>query len=418
MKPFFRNSVAVAAMLIVTACSPSVETKAETQVKAEPVSQSQTSAAQTSPQAPTEAAASAEANTPCTEVFLTGTGGGPAAVFGNAQSGVFIRSGHSGNGCNDVRLQFDAGRGTLMNLSRVPAPTRPGFVTPPSLTALFLTHGHSDHTSSVPDILETRWIMTKNDGQFPDLKPPKPKYKDFPVICFDVTCGVVSIALAPWKEEISGRAEKDHRLVKPKADIRKFKASASPQTVWDAANVSVSAVAVSHISGSVGYRVQTPAGEICISGDTSYSQDFKSMCKDADVIIHEVIHPVLDGVAAKLPNPDPTFTKVMDNIFNSHTSTQEFSKFEESDAALVLTHIIPPIGAGGFQGIPLVPRLNKWNPERGKGPTKANDFCKAIRDAGFTGALHVGRDLMQMKLSDGKLSIKSPEGKPTDCAKP
>ena len=107
-----------------------------------------------------DAAAEPKENLPCTEVFLTGTGGGPAPQFGNAQSSVFLRSGHTGNGCNSVRLQFDAGRGTLMNLSRIKAPTRPGFVTPPSLSALFLTHGHSDHTSSVPDILETHWILT------------------------------------------------------------------------------------------------------------------------------------------------------------------------------------------------------------------------------------------------------------------
>ena len=356
-------------------------------------------------------------NSPCTEVFLTGTGGGPASQFGNAQSGVFIRSGHSGNGCNDVRLQFDAGRGTLLKLSSLPAPTRPGFITPTSLSALFLTHGHSDHTSSVPDILETRWIMTKNDGQFPDLKPPKPKYKDFPVICFDATCGVVSIALSPWKEEIDSRAEKDHRLVKPKADLRKFQATASPQTVWESSDVRVSAVSVSHIPGSVGYQVQTPAGEVCISGDTSYSDNFKTMCEGADVIIHEVIHPVLDGIAEKLPNPDPTFTKVMDNIFNSHTSTADFDKLGGTDAVMVLTHIIPPIGAGGFQGIPLVPHLNKLNPARGKGPTKPYDFCKAIQDSGFEGQLHVGRDLMQIKLSNGKVSTKMPEDQPTDCAK-
>lgn len=416
MRSLFKHSAATAALLmLLMACSPQVETQVDAEVK--PAEKPKISATTKPTQAAAAASETTGENTPCTEVFLTGTGGGPAAVFGNAQSGVFIRSGHSGNGCNDVRLQFDAGRGTLLKLSSLPAPTRPGFVTPPSLTALFLTHGHSDHTSSVPDILETRWIMTKNDGQFPDLKPPKPKYKDFPVICFDVTCGVVSIALAPWKDEISGRAEKDHRLVKPKADIRKFKASASPQTVWEASDVRVSAVSVSHIPGSVGYRVETPAGDVCISGDTSFSENFKSMCKEAELIIHEVIHPVLDGVAAKLPNPDPTFTKVMDNIFKSHTSTEEFGKFEDSDAAIVLTHIIPPIGAGGFQGIPLIPRLNKWNPERGKGPTKPQDFCKAISDAGYTGALHVGRDLMQMKLSNGKLSIKPLEGQPTDCAK-
>ena len=107
----------------------------------------------------------------------------------------------------------------------------------------------------------------------------------------------------------------------------------------------------------------------------------------------------------------------MDNIFNSHTSTADFDKLGGTDAVMVLTHIIPPIGAGGFQGIPLVPHLNKLNPARGKGPTKPYDFCKAIQDSGFEGQLHVGRDLMQIKLLNGKVSTKMPEDQPTDCAK-
>ena len=133
MRPLFRHSAATAALLtLLMACSPQVENaKVAAKAETQPV---------TKPKASAPAAVTAEGdNTPCTEVFLTGTGGGPAAVNGNAQSGVFIRSGHSGNGCNDVRLQFDAGRGTLLKLSLVPSPTRPGFVTPPSISALFIT---------------------------------------------------------------------------------------------------------------------------------------------------------------------------------------------------------------------------------------------------------------------------------------
>ena len=355
-------------------------------------------------------------NIPCAEVFLTGTGGGPASQFGNAQSGVFIRSGHSGNGCNSERLQFDAGRGTLLKLSLVPAPTRPGFVTPTSLTALFLTHGHSDHTSSVPDILETRWVMTKNDGQFPDLKPPKPPYKPFPVICFEDTCDVVQKALIPWEGEVKSRATNDFRSTDPSADMLKFTGSSEPQVVWDSGEMKVSAVSVKHIAGSVGYLIETAAGNVCISGDTSFSTNFKTMCQSADIIIHEVIHPVLDGIAEKVPSSDPIFSKVMENIYDSHTPTDDFDEFSDLDSVMVLSHIIPPIGAGGFQLIPLVPHLNRMDDTRKPGPIRAKDFCKAIRGAGFDDELHVGRDLMQLKLVAGDVSTSMPDKQKTDCS--
>ena len=353
---------------------------------------------------------------PCTEAFLIGTGGGPAPQLGKAQSSVFIRAGDTGNGCNSVRLQFDAGRGTLMNLSRVSAPTPPGFVTPPSLSALFLTHGHSDHSSSVGDILETRWVMSKNDGQFPDLKPPKPKYKPLPVICFDETCEVVEKALVPWERyEIPSRAKKDFRTTVPKPDMKKFQGSAAPQLVWQSGLVKVSAVSVVHIEGSVGYLIETPAGSLCISGDTSYSENLKKMCQGTNVMIHEVIHPVLKDIAQKVEQTDPTFTKVMDNIFQSHTTTDDFGKLSGTSSFTVLTHIIPPIGAGGFQGVPLAPLLNKWDPARSDGPTQAEDFCKAIRGSGFKNPLHVGTDLMQIKIQDDKVTMSTPDNRPTDC---
>ena len=365
---------------------------------------------------PQEAATETQEITPCTEVFLTGTGGGPAAVFGNAQSGVFIRSGHSGNGCNSERLQFDAGRGTLLKLSLVPAPVRPGFVTPTSLSALFLTHGHSDHTSSIPDILESRWVMSKNDGQFPDLKPPRPPYKPFPVICFEDTCDVVEKALIPWDGEIKSRATKDFRSTDPSADMRKFNGSSDPQLVWDTKEMKVSAVSVKHIAGSVGYLIETAAGDICISGDTSFSANFKAMCQSADVIIHEVIHSVLNGISEKLPSSDLTFSKVMKNIYDSHTSTDDFGEFSDLNSTMVLSHIIPPIGAGGFQLIPLVPHLNRMDPNRKPGPVNANDYCSSIRKAGYGGELHVGQDLMKLSLQDSVVTTSHPnEGVDTKC---
>ena len=415
-----KNSVshfvlAASTCILLSACSGSTENQgASVENKSAPQS------VETSKKTPApQATAAAENNgpaTPCTEVFLTGTGGGPAPQFGNAQSSVFVRSGDTNNGCNSVRLQFDAGRGTLLNLSRIKAPTRPGFVTPPSLSAVFLTHGHSDHTSSIPDIIETHWILTKNDGQFSSLKPPKPKYKKLPVICFDQTCDVVENALVPWEShEIPSRAEKDQRQVLPSADMKKFQTSTTPQTVWSQGDIKVKAVEVIHIAGSVGYLIETPAGDVCISGDTAYSENFMAMCENAEVIIHEVIHPALKNIAQSVANPDPNFTQVIGNIYKSHTSTDDFGKMNDNDAVMVLTHIIPPIGAGGFQGMPLAPQLAKSQTGRKKGPTRSEDFCHAIRQSGFTQALHVGRDLTQINLKPGNVEVVPPENQTTQC---
>src|SRR5687767_15784101 len=56
---------------------------------------------------------------PCLTVTITGAQGGPQAYKGQAGPGTLIRFGDDANDCNSVRLQFDAGRGTLLRLSQI-----------------------------------------------------------------------------------------------------------------------------------------------------------------------------------------------------------------------------------------------------------------------------------------------------------
>ena len=77
-----------------------------------------------------------------TEVILTGTGV-PHARPGCAGAGTLVR-------CGDVALQFDAGRSTVMRLMEAGT-------APHELTAVFLTHVHSDHLVGLPDLVMTRW---------------------------------------------------------------------------------------------------------------------------------------------------------------------------------------------------------------------------------------------------------------------
>lgn len=352
----------------------------------------------------------------CLEAHLTGVGGPPPQP-GKAQSGVFVRYGSVESGCNDVKLQFDAGRGVLMRLSQISAKGRPAFVTAQSLDALFITHGHSDHTSSLPDIFSTRWVLSKNDGQFDNAPPPPGRYTPLPTICFGITCQTVKNATRMWdRYEIPHRKKNDFRLTKPKADMRKFKLSDEKKTVWQQGDVSVSAISVAHIEGSVGYRVNTPAGSVCISGDTALSENLKTMCQGADVMIHEATHPVIGAIAASPPDgADPKFVSIAQAVYDSHTDVKALPAFDESVSALVMTHLTPGVGAGGFQGVPLAPYLGKITPGRKKGPLRSSDFCQVLRDAGYQGTAHLGVDLMKIRVENGELSFSAPADQPTDC---
>jgi len=352
---------------------------------------------------------------PCMESFLTGTGG-PAPQNGRAQAGVFVRYGNSTNGCDAVRLQIDAGRGTLLRLSLIPAPAVPGFVTPQSLDALFLTHAHIDHTSSLPDILESRWIAVKNDGQFKDAPPPPGTYRALPVICSGRAYDIARHALTPWADwEIPQRRADDRRRAGPEADIHSFSAGTTARLVWQRGDVRVFAVAVRHIADAVGYRIDTPAGSLCVSGDTALAASLVGMCERAKAVIHDVIHPVIADIVAKPPPADAAFIGIIGKIVRSHALSGDLAAFNKTRAALILTHIIPPPGAGGFQGIPLEGRLDRLYRGRPPGPVSMADHCRAVRDGRFSGPLYVGVDLLKIKIVDGTLTVTPPKGMKTVC---
>ncbi len=97
-----------------------------------------------------------------TEVIITGSGT-PIVQPERAGPGVLVRHG-------DTNMQFDAGRNTLARLSAVG-------VGATELTALFLTHYHSDHMVGLQDIVLTRWIqdMTANFGPLEIVAPNGPR---------------------------------------------------------------------------------------------------------------------------------------------------------------------------------------------------------------------------------------------------
>ncbi|MBK5289027.1 MAG: MBL fold metallo-hydrolase [Acidimicrobiia bacterium] len=285
---------------------------------------------------------------PPTLVTLTGTGV-PLPAPGRAGPGTLVRYG-------DVALQFDAGRATVLRLTEADAP-------PHALTALFVTHVHSDHVVGLADIVLTRWL-------FHDLHAATP----LPIVASEgAAARFVRRMLEAYDDDVALRIA-HVQPEPPSVDLRTFDAPPEPARVWesDDAAVTVDAVAVHHepVTGAVAYRVTTPSGVVVISGDTRVCDEVEQLSVGADLLVHEACRTTaMRGAIAGTS---------FETIFSYHADTVPLGALAQRAAVphLLLSHLIPPPS----------------------GDAEADAFAADVRDGGYTGRVTVGEDLTTVSI--------------------
>lgn len=283
-----------------------------------------------------------------TSVTLTGTGV-PHPSPGRAGPGALVRHG-------DTMLQFDAGRGTVLRLADAG-------VEPYQLTALFVTHVHSDHLVDLADVAMTRWLQQQLHVTGPlTVYAVQGHAATFVEHMFDV-----------YVDDIATRTA--HVQAKPpEVDLHVIETPHVPAEVWRSADgsVRVEAVAVRHepVVDAVAYRVITPDGVIVISGDTRVCDEVEGFAHGADILVHEACRATAlrDAIAGT----------VFETILSYHADTVPLGALAQRAGVghLVLTHLIPA---------PLTP-----HEEAG--------FERDVRAGGYMGRLTVGRDLMTFEI--------------------
>lgn len=275
------------------------------------------------------------------KVTITGTGI-PHVSPGRAGAGVLVQSGAT-------RLQFDAGRATTMRLAEAGVATS-------ELTAMLLTHHHSDHCVDVDDILFNRWILRA--GSLPVIVPDGP------------LTGFGERLLSAWRADLEIREHVTGRA--PLAlDWRPFEARADPEVVFEHGDVTVRSVLVEHppVEPAVAYRVEAGGHVVVVSGDTRACDAVEELSIGADVLVHEV------ALRELMPSGgDPS-------VYSYHADAVELGAMSERAGVgtLVLTHLLPP------------PRSSE----------EEELFARRVRDGGFTGELIVGRDLWAREIDHG-----------------
>jgi ribonuclease BN (tRNA processing enzyme) len=194
------------------------------------------------------------------------------------------------------RVLFDAGSGTLGRLARVG-------VTPDRIDRVFITHFHLDHLMDLPTLL----FALKNpaldrDRVLPVAGPPG---LERIVAGFEDLFGDwlrPALTRVAWEEIEPGRA------------------AALPCG-------EVTAGAMRHTSGSLGFRVRMPGGgDVVYTGDTGYDDGVIAFARDTDVLVCECALPEAE-------------------VGDAHLSPELAGRLaaETAPRKLVLTHFYPEV---------------------------------------------------------------------------
>jgi ribonuclease BN (tRNA processing enzyme) len=233
---------------------------------------------------------------------------------------------------------FDAGPGVVRQMAAAGLPVRGGPV-----TALFLTHLHSDHTLGYPDLIFTTWVM----GRRVPLRVVGPPG----------TRALTNHLVAAWKEDIAVRTEGLEHGVPGgyRVDVRETRGG----LVYDSAGVRITAIPVQHggWAYAFGYRIDAPDRKIVISGDARPTPALERAAMGVDVLLHEVY---IEARVAPEPRPGgedwPKYLRAF------HTSDHELGALaaRTHPGLLVLYHVlrmdgtdeqlVTGIRAGGYHG--------------------------------------------------------------------
>jgi ribonuclease BN (tRNA processing enzyme) len=203
---------------------------------------------------------------PATRVVMLGTGT-PNADPDRSGPAVAIIVG------NDAYV-VDAGPGVVRRAAQAAREDSIPALTPRRLRRVFITHLHSDHTTGLPDLMLTPWVLERTEP----LEVYGPRG----------TKRMVDLLEQAYSEDIHIRLTGGEPSNKTGYAANAH--DVEPGVVYRDSNVTVTAFAVTHgkWEHAFGYRFATRDRTIVISGDTSPTDAIVKACGGCDVLVHEV----------------------------------------------------------------------------------------------------------------------------------
>lgn len=272
------------------------------------------------------------------DITLTGTGS-PMVDPNRAGPSTLVTAG-------DQTFLVDCGRGVLMRAAAVG-------VGAANLTALLLTHLHSDHITDLSDVITTRWINSFGPAPLPIIGPPG-------------TRAVVEATLAALAPDISYRIGHHADITAPpEVVVHEYAAG----QVWDSGDVVITAAPTDHrpVEPTIAFRIEFGGASVVLAGDTVPCDSLDDLARGANALVHTVIRADL---VEQIP------VQRLKDILDYHSSVQQAAATATRAGVdtLVLTHYVPPLVAG---------QEEQW---------------RALAAGEFNGRVELGDDLLRISV--------------------
>lgn len=231
-------------------------------------------------------------------------------------------------------LLIDAGPGAWRVLDRLNLPVA-------RLSALLLTHLHSDHIGEVGEAVEQSWIAGR--------RQPLPVYG--PPGTDDVVAGFAQV----YRRDVGYRVAHHGAEAMPgeaAAAIAQVIAPPEGSTavpVFAANGLTVEAFRVEHapVDVAYGYRIRWRGRTVVVSGDTKKSQAVIDNARGADLLLHEALAASMTGRAVERAAAlgIRRTAKLAGDVADYHTTPVEAAEVAQAAGVqrLVYTHIFPPL---------------------------------------------------------------------------
>jgi ribonuclease Z len=194
-----------------------------------------------------------------------------------------------------------------------------------TLTALLLTHLHSDHITDLSDVITTRWVTTFTRTPLIVVGPPG-------------TAAVVEATLAALAPDIDYRLAHHADITEPPVvDVREVTAGQA----CDANGVRIVVAPTDHrpVEPTIAFRIEYAEASVVLAGDTVPCPSLDELAAGAGALVHNVIRKDLMALAPQ---------RRLRDILDYHSSVEEAAATaaRAGVGTLILTHYVPPLIPG------------------------------------------------------------------------